>query len=67
MCLGEVVALPGSADCPKILSAVARVEQSFGIGHVVKVLRGVMDDSVQRRGTMNFRFLVCWPTTASKV
>ena len=40
MCLGEVVALPGSALLArKILSAVARVEQSFGIGHVVKVLR----------------------------
>ena len=51
VCLGEVVALPGSTlIARKILSAVARVEQSFGIGHVVKVLRGVMDESVQRRG-----------------
>ena len=40
VCLGEVVALPGSTlIARKILSAVARVEQSFGIGHVVKVLR----------------------------
>ena len=34
----------------KILSCVARVKESFGIGHVVSVLRGEDSENVRRRG-----------------
>jgi ATP-dependent DNA helicase RecQ len=34
----------------KILSCVARLEQRFGVGHVVKVLRGSDTDTVRNRG-----------------
>ncbi|MGI9014184.1 MAG: DNA helicase RecQ [Phycisphaerales bacterium] len=41
VCLNEVTAMPDSTDVArKILSCVYRVEQRFGIGHVVSVLRG---------------------------
>lgn len=45
---------PGVADATdlarKILSAVYRTGQSFGLGHVEKVLTGVSDDRVVQRG-----------------
>ncbi|MEM6476145.1 MAG: DNA helicase RecQ [Pseudomonadota bacterium] len=34
----------------KLLSAVYRTGQSFGIGHIEKVLLGLVDDRVQQRG-----------------
>jgi ATP-dependent DNA helicase RecQ len=34
----------------KILSCVARVKQSFGIGHVTAILRGENTDNVRKRG-----------------
>jgi ATP-dependent DNA helicase RecQ len=50
-CLGEVQTLPQSTTlAQKILSTVVRVEQRFGIGHVVDVLRGSKGDSVRRNG-----------------
>jgi ATP-dependent DNA helicase RecQ len=45
---------PGVADATvtaqKLLSAVFRTGQSYGFGHVEKVLTGVADDRVQQRG-----------------
>ena len=50
-CLGEVEADPeATVIAQKILSCVARVEQRFGVGHVVKVLRGANEQAVRRRG-----------------
>jgi ATP-dependent DNA helicase RecQ len=51
VCLGEVeVDQEATLIAQKILSCVARVEQRFGIGHVVKVLRGVRDRFVRSFG-----------------
>ena len=50
-CLGEVQTLPESTTlAQKILSAVVRVEQRFGVGHVVEVLKGSKGDSIRRNG-----------------
>ncbi len=51
LCLGDVEEVPGAlVTAQKILSCVARVKESFGIGHVVSVLRGEESDNVRRRG-----------------
>jgi ATP-dependent DNA helicase RecQ len=50
-CLGELEAVPDPATLArKILSAVARVGQRFGAGHVVNVLRGSDTGLVASRG-----------------
>src|SRR5262249_23372053 len=48
LCLGDTEPLP-EADvvAQKILSCVARVEQKFGVKHVVDVLRGAQTDKVR--------------------
>ena len=49
VCLGEVEAMPDSSmTAQKIISCVARVEQRFGVGHVVQVLRGAASEQVVR-------------------
>ena len=49
LCLGDFEAVPDAlVTAQKILSAVARVRERFGIGHVMKVLRGRADDQVRR-------------------
>jgi ATP-dependent DNA helicase RecQ len=51
LCLGDTEELPGATvTAQKILSCVARVKESFGINHVVSVLRGDANDNVRRRG-----------------
>jgi ATP-dependent DNA helicase RecQ len=51
LCLGDVEEVPGAlVTAQKILSCVARVKESFGIGHVVSVLRGEESENVRRRG-----------------
>jgi ATP-dependent DNA helicase RecQ len=49
LCLGdaELVADAGVV-AQKILSCVARVKESYGTGHVIAVLRGQVDEKVQR-------------------
>jgi len=50
-CLGELEEVADSVTLArKILSCVARVQQRFGINHVVNVLRGSDSDSVKSRG-----------------
>jgi ATP-dependent DNA helicase RecQ len=50
-CLGELEEMPDSVTLArKILSCVARVQQRFGILHVVNVLRGAETESVISRG-----------------
>lgn len=50
-CLGELEAVPEPVMIArKILSCVARVQQRFGAGHVVNILRGQMVDAVVSRG-----------------
>ncbi|MCA9244850.1 MAG: DNA helicase RecQ [Phycisphaerales bacterium] len=48
VCLGEVEELSdANTVAQKVLSCVARTRESFGIGHVVDVLRGARNDRVQ--------------------
>lgn len=51
LCLGDFEMVP---DCitvaRKILSCVARVKEKFGIGHVIRVLRGRSDDNIRKWG-----------------
>jgi ATP-dependent DNA helicase RecQ len=50
-CLGELEAVPDPVVLArKILSCVARVEQRFGAGHVINVLRGQAVEAVVSRG-----------------
>ena len=50
-CLGELEEVSDAVTLArKILSCVARVQQRFGINHVVNVLRGSDSDSVKSRG-----------------
>jgi ATP-dependent DNA helicase RecQ len=51
VCLGELEAAPeATVTARKILSCVARVEQRFGAGHVISVLRGQAVEGVVSRG-----------------
>ncbi|MEI6243822.1 MAG: DNA helicase RecQ [Acidobacteriota bacterium] len=50
-CLGELEEMPESVTLArKIISCVARVQQRYGILHVVNVLRGAETDAVISRG-----------------
>ena len=50
ICLGETEDVPDAmVVAQKILSCVVRVGQSFGVGHVVAVLRGEDNDRVMQR------------------
>jgi ATP-dependent DNA helicase RecQ len=49
LCLGDAVPVPdGQTVAKKILSCVARVRESFGVNHVVSVLRGVDSEAVRK-------------------
>jgi ATP-dependent DNA helicase RecQ len=51
LCLGDTEEVPeATVVAQKILSCVARVQERFGINHVVSVLRGENTDNVRRRG-----------------
>ena len=51
ICLGDTQDIPDSTlIAQKILSCVARVNQGFGVGHVVAVLRGENSEAVRSRG-----------------
>lgn len=50
-CLGELETVPEPVTLArKVLSAVARVGQRFGVGHVASVLRGHESEQVRARG-----------------
>jgi ATP-dependent DNA helicase RecQ len=51
LCLGDTEPVPDAlVVAQKILSCVARVKESFGIGHVSSVLRGENTENVRKRG-----------------
>ncbi len=51
LCLGDTKEVPdATVTAQKILSCVARVKESFGVGHVVAVLRGESTDMIRGRG-----------------
>ena len=54
ICLGDTEEVPDAVViAKKILSCVARVKESFGVGHVISVLRGENTDGVANGGTNN--------------
>ena len=51
LCLGNIQEVPEAQTvAKKILSCVARVKESFGIAHVIDVLRGANSESIRSRG-----------------
>jgi len=51
LCLGETEDVPEAlVVAQKIVSCVVRVNQSFGAGHVISILRGESNDKVRARG-----------------
>ncbi|HWG43444.1 MAG TPA: DNA helicase RecQ [Gemmataceae bacterium] len=51
LCLGDTEEVTDAVVvAKKILSCVARVKESFGIGHVASVLRGENSETVRKRG-----------------
>jgi ATP-dependent DNA helicase RecQ len=51
LCLGDMAPLPDALIvAQKILSCVARVQERFGAGHVISVLRGETNDKITRFG-----------------
>ena len=51
LCLGDTQEVPEAITvAKKILSCVARVKESFGIAHVIDVLRGGKSESIRSRG-----------------
>ena len=49
VCLGEVESMADSTDIArKILSCIYRINQRFGVGHLVSVLRGANTDAVRK-------------------
>ena len=50
VCLDPPEVYDGTEDAQKALSAVYRLREGFGMGHVIDVLRGAQTDAVLRRG-----------------
>jgi ATP-dependent DNA helicase RecQ len=50
VCLDPPELYDGTEDAQKALSAVFRLQEGFGIGHVIDVLRGAQTDALLRRG-----------------
>jgi ATP-dependent DNA helicase RecQ len=48
VCLNPPVSFDGSVQVQKLLSSIYRVDQRFGAGHVIDVLRGVDSDKVKQ-------------------
>ena len=49
-CLGAPAVVDATETARKLLSAVYRTGQSFGFGHIQKVLTGAGDDRIRQRG-----------------
>jgi ATP-dependent DNA helicase RecQ len=47
-CLNPPVSFDGSVQVQKLLSTIYRVDQRFGAGHVIDVLRGIDSDKVKQ-------------------
>lgn len=48
ICLNPPVSFDGSVQVQKLLSSIYRVDQRFGAGHVIDVLRGIDSDKVKQ-------------------
>jgi ATP-dependent DNA helicase RecQ len=50
-CLGDTTAVPeATVIAQKILSAIARTDQRFGVGHILAILRGANTDRIRQFG-----------------
>jgi len=50
-CLGDTTSVDGAGViAQKILSAIARTDQRFGVGHIVSILRGANTDRIRQLG-----------------
>jgi ATP-dependent DNA helicase RecQ len=50
-CLGDTTTVPeGTVIAQKILSAIARTDQRFGVGHILAILRGANTDRIRQFG-----------------
>ncbi|HEV2574701.1 MAG TPA: DNA helicase RecQ [Beijerinckiaceae bacterium] len=49
-CRNEIRLADGQIEAQKVLSAVARTGQRFGVGYLTDILRGTMTDAVRRNG-----------------
>jgi ATP-dependent DNA helicase RecQ len=48
-CLGDTTAVPDATTiAQKILSAIARTDQRFGVGHILAILRGAKTDRIRQ-------------------
>jgi ATP-dependent DNA helicase RecQ len=51
LCLGETVTVEdGNTIAMKIISCVARIKGTFGVGHIISVLRGEKNQAIERFG-----------------
>ena len=48
ICLNPPISFDGSIQVQKLLSSIYRVDQRFGAGHVIDVLRGIESDKVKQ-------------------
>lgn len=48
ICLNPPISFDGSVQVQKLLSSIYRVDQRFGAGHVIDVLRGIDSDKVKQ-------------------
>ena len=67
-CLSPVEKIDGTQMAQKILSAIYRTDQKFGIGYIVDLLRGVSNDRMEDYGHCELpTFGVCEGTTKEEL
>lgn len=50
ICSGSRKEINASVDAQKILSAIARVNESFGINHIIEIVRGADTEKIRAKG-----------------
>jgi len=50
ICTGEIEKVNGSVDAQKILSAVIRTDQRFGLTHIIDIVQGADTEKIRRMG-----------------
>lgn len=50
ICTGEIEKVNGSVDAQKILSAVIRTDERFGLTHVIDIVQGADTEKIRRMG-----------------
>ena len=55
ICTGEIEKVNGSVDAQKILSAVIRTEERFGLTHIIDIVQGADTEKIRRMGHENIK------------